>query len=137
MAMVRNRTLRGMLLALGWLWLGIAFVGVVIPVIPTTGPVILAAYLFSRSSERFDRWLLENRFFGPIVRDWRSGAGFSVRAKVIAVAAIMATFTISVVFAVHGPVGRVLMIALGTAVATYVVTRPTKQRIVEPQPVEA
>lgn len=124
-------------MALGWLWLGIAFVGVVVPVIPTTGPVILAAFLFSKSSERFDDWLLNNRFFGQIVRDWRAGAGFTVRAKLIAVAAIMTTFTISVVFAVHSVAGRVLMIALGCAVAAYVVTRPTKQSVIERQTVEA
>jgi hypothetical protein len=137
MAVVRNRVARVVLLALGWLWLGIAFVGVVVPVIPTTGPVILAAFLFSKSSERFDDWLLNNRFFGQIVRDWRAGAGFTVRAKLIAVAAIMTTFTISVVFAVHSVAGRVLMIALGCAVAAYVVTRPTKQSVIERQTVEA
>lgn len=132
MAVVRNRVLRVILLALGWLWLGIAFVGVVVPVIPTTGPVILAAYLFSRSSERFDDWLTNNRLFGQIVRDWRAGAGFSVRAKVVAVLAIAMTFTISVVFAVHSTVGRILMIALGAAVAAYVVSRPTKRPTMEP-----
>lgn len=137
MSVVRNRALRVVLLALGWLWLGIAFIGIVIPVIPTTGPVILAAYLFSRSSERFDRWLVDNRFFGQIVRDWRAGAGFTVRAKVIAVVAITATFTISVVFAVHSVTGRVLMIGLGCAVATFVVTRPTKSPAFEPEPVDA
>jgi uncharacterized membrane protein YbaN (DUF454 family) len=137
MAVVRNRALRVALLGLGWLMLGIAFIGVAVPVIPTTGPVILAAFLFSRSSDRFDRWLLNNRFFGQIVRDWRAGAGFSIRAKVVAVAAIMTTFTISVVFAVHSTPGRVLMIGLGCAIAVFVVTRPTKRPALEPQPVEA
>jgi uncharacterized protein len=137
MAVVRNRALRAVLLALGWVWLGIAFVGVVVPVIPTTGPVILAAFLFSKSSERFDDWLVDNRYFGQIVSDWRAGAGFTVRAKVIAVLAITATFTVSVVFAVHSTTGRVLMIALGCAVATYVVTRPTKRTAMDHQPAEA
>ena len=137
MAVVRNRALRVVLLGLGWLMLGIAFIGVAIPVIPTTGPVIFAAFLFSKSSERFDHWLVTNRLFGQIVRDWRAGAGFTVRAKTIAVAAIAATFTISVLFAVHSTIGRVLMIAMGCAVAAFVVSRPTKRSAPEPQPVEA
>lgn len=127
MAVVKNRALRAILLMLGFIFLGLAFVGVVAPFIPVTGPVILAGFLFSKSSERFDRWLVENRFFGGIVRDWRAGVGFSVRAKVIAVVAIVATFTITVAFATESPPVRVAMILLGMAIAGFVVSRPTKR----------
>lgn len=137
MAVVHSRPLRIVLLGLGFLSLGLAFVGVVIPFIPTTGPVILSGYLFSKSSERFDRWLVNNRFFGGIVRDWRAGAGFTVRAKVIAVLAIVASFSITVLFATDSALIRSLMIALAVGIATYVVTRPTKRTGVEAQPVEA
>ena len=118
-----------MLLGLGFFFLGLAFVGTVLPLIPTTGPVLLAAFLFSKSSERFDRWLVTNRIFGSIVRDWRAGLGFTVRAKAVAVAAIVASFTVSTVFVVDSSVVRALLIALAVAIAVYVVTRPTKRSI--------
>lgn len=132
MAVVKNRVLRATLLGLGFVFLGIAFIGIIAPFIPVTGPVILAGFLFSKSSERFDRWLVENRFFGGIVRDWRAGVGFSVRAKVVAVAAILATFTITVTFATDSTPVRIAMILLGMAIAGYVVSRPTKR--LSPQP---
>lgn len=132
MAVVRNRALRSVLLVLGWIWVGIAFIGIIAPIIPTTGPIILAAFLFSKSSERFDDWLVNNRLFGSIVRGWRGGEGFTVRAKFIAVTAIMVSFGITTVFALgSSPIAvRAGMWVLAFAIATYVVTRPTKARTV-------
>lgn len=124
---VKNRLLRTVLLALGFFFLGMAFVGVILPFVPTTGPVILAGFLFSKSSERFDRWLAENRFFGMIVRDWRAGRGFSIRSKVIAVVAIALTFSVTILLGTRSPVVRALLAVLAVAIAIYVVSRPTKR----------
>lgn len=126
MTVVKNRALRGILMVLGWLFVGLAFVGVFIPVLPTTGPVLLAAFLFSKSSERFDEWLVTNRFFGSIVRDWREGRGFTVRAKVVAVVAIFASFAITTIWFLNGFYVRAAMWVLAALISLYVVTRPTK-----------
>jgi len=135
MAAVRNRTIRAVLMVLGWVWVGIAFIGIFVPLIPTTGPIILAAFLFSKSSDRFDRWIVENRYFGGIVRDWRAGEGFTVRAKVIAVTAIVLSFAFTTFFALSGASVyiRIGMWALAFTIATYVVTRPTKRPAPAPQ----
>ena len=85
MTVVKSRVLRSIFFLLGFFWLGLAFVGLAVPLIPTVGPVLLAAFFFSKSSERFDRWLLNNRLFGGIVRDWRAGLGFTIRAKTVAI----------------------------------------------------
>ncbi len=134
MAINKNPVVRALYLVLGVLSLAIGFVGTLIPLIPTTGPVLLAGFFFSRSSERFDAWLENNALFGGIVRDWRAGVGFSVRAKTIAVVAIATTFTISTVFVTDSPMARVLLITLGVSIAAYVVTRPTKRPEVEAVP---
>jgi uncharacterized membrane protein YbaN (DUF454 family) len=125
-AVVKNPILRMVLMALGWLWVAIAFIGVVVPGLPTTGPILLAAFFFSKSSDRFDNWLVTNRIFGGIVRDWRAGNGFTVRAKATAVAAIVLSFAITTMWFVTAPYARVAMWLLAIAIATYVVTRPTK-----------
>jgi uncharacterized membrane protein YbaN (DUF454 family) len=136
MAVVRNRALRSVLLVLGWVWVGIAFVGIIAPIIPTTGPIILAAFFFSKSSERFDTWLVNNRLFGSIVRGWRGGEGFTVRAKMIAVTAIIVSFGFTTVLALGGsPIAvRAGMWLLAFGIATYVVTRPTKPKTVVATP---
>ena len=134
MTLVKNRALRSVFLVLGWIWVGVAFIGVVAPIIPTTGPILLAAFFFSKSSERFDTWLVNNRLFGGIVRDWRAGEGFTVRAKAIAVSAIAISFGFTTYFALgttHITI-RVGMWILAFAIAGYVVTRPTKRRSAVP-----
>lgn len=129
MTVVKSRALRYLFLVLGIFFLGLAFVGIAIPLIPTVGPVLLAAYFFSKSSERFDQWLVENRLFGAIVLDWRAGLGFTIRAKSIAIGAIILTFTISVVFVIDITVIRVGLIALAIALVVYIAQLPTKRLV--------
>ena len=118
-----------MLMGLGLLFVGIGFVGAFLPLVPTTGPILLAAFLFSISSVRFDHWLTHHRIFGPIVRDWRAGRGFTMRLKVAAIVAIAVTFTITVAFAIENPVVRVLLIGLAVGLVVYILQLPTKQPV--------
>ena len=130
-ALVQSRALRVVLMALGWLFVGIGFVGAFLPLIPTTGPILLAAFLFSVSSARFDHWLSHHRIFGPIVQDWRAGQGFTMRLKLTAIIAIAVTFTITVGFAIDNALVRVLLIGLAIGLVIYIFRLPTKH----PQPV--
>ncbi|MDH5373736.1 MAG: YbaN family protein [Acidimicrobiia bacterium] len=124
--MKSNAIVRYLYLGAGFLSVGMAVVGTVLPVIPTVPLVLLAGFFFSRSSERFDRWLVEHPIFGPIVRDWRAGLGFTARAKAIAAVAITVSFGVSLLVVVESTPGRIGMITLALAVITYVISRPTK-----------
>lgn len=124
---VENRWLRGVYLAVGFLSLALGIVGTVLPGIPTTMPIILAAFFFSKSSQRFDDWMLNHKVFGPLVRDWRAGIGFSARAKVIAIAAIAVTFTITTVWVVDHTAVRIALILLAMGISAYIIWLPTKQ----------
>ena len=131
MSIAKSRLLRSTFLVLGFFFLGMAFIGVAMPLIPTVGPVLLAAFFFSKSSERFDHWLVNNRLFGGIVRDWRAGLGFTIRAKAIAIGAIIATFTVSVVFVVEPTLVRVGLIVFASALVLYIAQLPTKRTVPE------
>jgi len=108
-------------------FLALGVVGVVLPLIPTTFPVILAGFFFARSSDRFDRWLVDHRLFGPLIRDWRAGRGFSVRAKALAITAIALTFTVSIVWVIEYTGVRIGLVLLAVAISTYILWLPTKQ----------
>jgi uncharacterized membrane protein YbaN (DUF454 family) len=76
-----------------WIWLicgGICLltgiVGIVLPLLPTTPFVLLAAFCFSRGSARYEQWLLVHPRFGPMVRDWRAHRAVPLRAKQAATA---------------------------------------------------
>jgi uncharacterized membrane protein YbaN (DUF454 family) len=77
-------TRRVLWLLLAYVALGLGLVGVFVPGLPTTPFVLLAAWCFSRGSERCERWLLEHPRLGPIVRDWRERRAVPLRAKQLA-----------------------------------------------------
>ena len=62
----------------------VGFVGIFLPLLPTTPFVLLAAFCFARGSERWERWLLGHPRWGPMVRDWRSQRAVPLRAKQLA-----------------------------------------------------
>lgn len=54
----------------GFLFLGIAYIGVIVPGIPWSTPSIIACYCFAKSSERFHNYMLNHKIFGPFLKDW-------------------------------------------------------------------
>jgi hypothetical protein len=80
----RPRWLRWVWLICGALCLLLGFIGIALPLLPTTPFVLLAAYFFSLGSARYERWLLRHPRFGPMVRDWRRQRAVPLRAKQVA-----------------------------------------------------
>ena len=108
----------------GGLALLLGLVGIVLPLLPTTPLLLLAAFCFARSSPRLEMWLIEHPRLGPPIRDWRAEGAISARGKGAALVAISATFLLSLVLQL--PV-KVLLIQAATlgAVTLFIVTRPS------------
>jgi uncharacterized membrane protein YbaN (DUF454 family) len=110
--------------ALGWLMVALGFIGALLPVMPTTVFLIAAAACFTRSSPRFERWLLDHRWFGPSLRDWREHRAIPLKAKLFAITSMAGGFAIFLLTLHPHPW---LAVAVGTAIfasALYVGTRP-------------
>ncbi len=97
---------------LGALFLALASVGIVLPGLPTTPFLILAAWFFARSSERWHRRLLESELFGPMLRNWERGRCMSLKAKIVAVTSMLLAGGASVNYALEEPVIRLTVVAL-------------------------
>ncbi|MCW5656702.1 MAG: YbaN family protein [Burkholderiaceae bacterium] len=119
----RPRWQRLLWAAAGALALITGVVGVFVPLLPTTPFVLLAAFCFSRGSERCERWLLEHPRFGPMVRDWRARRAVPLRAKQIATV-MMAAASLWAAFAMPTPLAW-LPALLCTAVAVWLWRLPT------------
>jgi len=85
-----GRIARAAWLLAGLLAVAIGAIGIVVPGMPTTVCFIVAAWCFSRSSHRLERWVLDLPRIGPMVRDHRAGLGIPRRAKAVAVSMIVA-----------------------------------------------
>ena len=77
-----------MYLVLGFIFVALASLGVLLPVLPTTPFLILAAACFAKSSKKRHQWLLNNPTFGPAIRNWEENRCMSLKSKVIALSAM-------------------------------------------------
>jgi len=113
---------RIILIACGLLATGLGIVGIVLPVMPTTPFLLLAAACFVRSSPRLYQWLLNNRLFGDYIRRYREGRGIPLRVKVPVLLLLWATITYSVWAVVEVLWLRVLLVAIAAAVTVHILT---------------
>jgi uncharacterized membrane protein YbaN (DUF454 family) len=85
-----------LLLIAGFLFLGLAFVGIVLPGLPATPFVLAASFCFVRSSRRMHRWVMTNRFLGPRIKRLQSGKGLTKKEKIIIVATASAMMLLAI-----------------------------------------
>lgn len=115
--------MRALWLLAGFLFLGLGLLGVVLPVLPTTPFLLLAAGCFAKSSPRLHGWLVSHPTFGPPIRNWEENGAISRPAKRLAVGSMAAVLALSVLFGAPWPVllAQGVLIAVG---AGFVLTRP-------------
>ncbi|MBL9137678.1 MAG: YbaN family protein [Verrucomicrobiales bacterium] len=106
-----SRWVRGLWMVLGLGACGLGGMGLVVPGMPATVFFILAAYCFSRSSDRLLQWVLGLPKVGPLVRDYREGKGIPRPVKKAALGTMAVVGTVSLVV-LPGPWIRVLVLAL-------------------------
>ena len=80
--------------AAGIIFLGIAFVGIYLPGLPWSTPAVIAAYCFSKSSERMHRWLYNHKLFGPFLTGWSDKRIFPTKFKYFMVVTMCTSLTI-------------------------------------------
>lgn len=120
-----RRVKRPLYAAAGWLMVALGVIGLFLPVMPTTVFMIAAAWFFSRSSQRFEAWLLNHRLFGPPVRQWRERGAIPPFAKLFATVSMAGGFAVFCYAVRPGLLfGGIVATAL-MASALFVLTRPS------------
>ena len=117
--------MRIILLSLGLLCVGLAFIGIFIPGIPTTPFLIVALWAFAQSSKKFHAWLLNHKRFGTVLRNWESHKVVPIKAKILMVilqitAVVMIQYSLDNIFITIG------LAVLLLCVASYVIYLPSK-----------
>jgi len=122
---------RIILLALGWVCVGLAFIGIFLPGIPTTPFLIVALWAFAQSSKKFHAWLLNHKRFGPILQNWESHRVVPRKAKILMVifqffAVIMFHFSIQNIYLTG--ILAIILIVVARWVLTFPSELPTDER---------
>jgi hypothetical protein len=119
----RHQLVRLFWMAGGLLCLGAGIIGIVLPLLPTTPFLLLAAFCFARGSQRLHDWLVHHPRLGPPIRDWQRHGAISRRAKQLAMLAIGAVFLSS--FLLGAPTRIIIIqIVVLSAVSLFILTRP-------------
>lgn len=101
-----------LLIILGWLCILLGIIGAVLPILPTTPFLILALVFFSKSSPRFHKMLLNNKSFGPILKQWEEKKTMSRQTKYKATFLIIVSFSISIAIYHNNTQLQLLLVAM-------------------------
>jgi uncharacterized membrane protein YbaN (DUF454 family) len=107
--------IRVLLVIAGTLCLALGAIGIVLPVLPTTPFLLLAAALYVRSSKRLYTWLISHRLFGPFIRRYRETRTISRRSKVISLVLMWAMISLSLLLFIESLYAALAVLVLGAA----------------------
>ncbi|MBD8556681.1 YbaN family protein [Rhizobium sp. CFBP 8762] len=111
-------------LAAGWAMVVLGVVGIFLPLLPTTPFLLAAAWFFSRGSPVLERWLLNHKTLGPPLQDWRARGAISRRAKMTAIAMIIASYCLLLFYVQPSTIVLVVVGITLMGSSTFILTRP-------------
>ena len=112
-------------LSIGLICMALGFLGVFLPILPTTPFMILAAFCFSKSSERLHNWLLERPHIGKLILDWQNDGVIRKKAKVASTLVIVPLFSYTLIFVQVSIFVKVLLVLIGLGVLCFIWSRPS------------
>lgn len=122
----QSGVLRLVYLSLGWLFVGLGMLGVVLPVLPTTPFLLLALWAFSRSSVRLHDWLYQHRTFGPALQRWHRHRIIPLHAKAFIALTMSASLVYLIGFSRMPGIVVWLVASVMLVVAVYLLSRPSR-----------
>lgn len=112
-------------ITLGSLFLFIGVVGIFLPLLPTTPFLIIAAFFFSKGSDKFHYWLINHKYLGPPIQDWKLNGVIRRSYKIIAtiMMSISAVFILSRAYVPL--VGKISFSVVSSVILIFIWTRPS------------
>jgi len=129
---VLTKAKKATLTLLGFACVAIGIIGIVVPGLPTTVFMIIAAWLFSISNPRFEKWLLNLPKIGPAIQNFRNGLGMPIKAKFFAVSSIFIFTAVATILLIENLLLRVSIIFVAVIGIWYITSRvPTREKLLE------
>lgn len=120
-----NRLIKAILIGAGTFFLGLGIVGIFLPLLPTTPFLLLAAACYARSSKKFYNWLINHKWFGSYIKNYREGKGIPMKVKISAIFLLWVTILFSVIFVVSILWVRIVLIVIASGVTIHILTIKT------------
>jgi uncharacterized protein len=124
---MQNKAKQYFLICTGWVSIVLGVIGIVLPLLPTTPFVLLAATCFAKSSPRFHQWLLAHAFFGPLINSYQGDKSLPQDVKIKAIVFIWITLSISI-FLLKISWLRIVIFFLGIVLTTLLWRTPSRPK---------
>ena len=109
----------------------LGIIGILLPVLPTTPFLLLAALCYAKSSSRLYNWLLNNRWFGKYITNLREGKGIPLSVKITVITLLWVTIGFSAIFVVHIVLVRIILILIAVGVSAHILSIRTSKGIMK------
>ena len=121
--------LKKLLATLGVISLALVIIGAFLPLLPTTPFVLLSAYLFAKSSEKFHQRLLNHKIFGQLIRDYNEDKSIPLHAKIIAISTMWPSMLFAIFYIATDKLWlQILLATIATGVTIHILRYKTKKR---------
>ncbi|MCF8243192.1 MAG: YbaN family protein [Melioribacteraceae bacterium] len=114
-----------LLIITGWILVALGVIGIFLPLMPTTIFLILAAAAFAKSSDRLYNWLINNKYLGKYIRDYREQRGMPLRAKIMAIIMLNLTIGYSALFVIEKLYVQIILFVIAISVTIYLISLKT------------
>ena len=113
------------LILAGSVFVVLGTIGIFLPLLPTTPFLLLAAACYFRSSERFYNWLMNNKWLGNYIKDYREKKSVPLKIKVTTLSILWLAIGYSVFFVVNIFLLKVVLILIAVGVTIHIVSLRT------------
>lgn len=120
----KNSLVRILFFIAGSISLTLGTIGIILPILPTTPFLLLSLACYWRSSERMTHWMLNNKYFGKYLRNYREGKGIPLKTKIFAITVLWITISYGI-FVVNIWIAQLAMFIIALAVSIHLIRLPT------------
>ena len=122
---ISNKFFRYLLISSGTISLVFGIIGIILPILPTTPFLLLAAACYARSSQRFYNWLMNNRWFGNYIKNYHEGRGVPLKFKIFTISFLWITILFSIYYVVDNFWAEVILFIIAISVTIHIITIKT------------
>jgi len=120
-----NKFFRYLLIIAGTIFLGFGIIGIFLPILPTTPFLLLSAACYARGSQKFYNWLINNKWFGNYIKNYREGRGVPLKFKIFTISLLWLTILGSIYFITNNFLIEIVLIMIAIGVTIHIVTIKT------------
>lgn len=108
------------LVVAGNIFVGLGILGIFLPLLPATPFFLLAAACFAKSSPKFYDWLINNRWFGSYLKNYRDNKGIPKKVKIVSILILWIVILGTILFAVEAILIKIILLIIALGVTIHI-----------------